>query len=533
MVRWIPLVLILTGTVHAQRANPQKLREAVCIPRPPFNFSHGGNLTSDAKPPTIAEIEKRMRGDDGDAEHYIALARHYNRDTEKEKVNAALRKAYTILEKRCRLPGCTGYDLALAGTVLIEMERLEEGAALCRRALETSPADYRCWLEMAMVHKRRFYKSLTGGKDMPFNWKLDADQQVVVSSGLKPEDAAVAEKHLKELWSCYHKLVELSPLTEEAVLSRIGIVLEGNMLDKVVLSAQGKLKPHGAAEALYHPLFADELMRLAEARGHDMGSYAMALNLRIAMLHVPGPGEVRAELTKEEKASLIKTLAPLSKLADHADKETAWNSAMMVGVFLEQFVEAGSGDVFYRKALKLFPERNAAAENLGYSLAIAGKDKEALEVLEAQYERQPTVRVGLLLAHHLFNMKQHARAGAIVQELAAKHGEDPSCRLALAAIALSQSADPKQLAQAGAHLDKARQSLFVAAGKDKFDPAQAKGIEFNKDDPEHWRKCYQFLNALYRGMNDEPLQAYVELRTLDNLGMFARWVPLALKAFEE
>src|SRR5688572_28927727 len=97
MARWIVCLLLLASPVQAQRVNPQKLRDAVCLPRPPFNFSHGAHLRSEDHQPSRAEVEKRFRGDEGDAEHFIALAGLYDREKEKDKISAELGKAHALL----------------------------------------------------------------------------------------------------------------------------------------------------------------------------------------------------------------------------------------------------------------------------------------------------------------------------------------------------------------------------------------------------------------------------------------------------
>ncbi|MFO0969219.1 MAG: tetratricopeptide repeat protein [Gemmataceae bacterium] len=176
-------------------------------------------------------------------------------------------------------------------------------------------------------------------------------------------------------------------------------------------------------------------------------------------------------------------------------------------------------------------------------LVTQGRAKEAIEVMEEMHKRAPSLRTDLMLAFLLFDQGRLERAEELVRDLTAKHGKEPECQLALAAFCLRRSADGKQLEQAREHLARAEKALPSDAaapapeemGAEEQDAPAAPGkgrIEFNRRDPNYWRSQHRFLKAIYMGLTDQPLKAWVELRTLRTENPQDQHVEAALRAFE-
>jgi len=544
MVRWFALLsLVVVNPLHAQTVRPDKLREAVCLPRPAFNFQYDAKLNSDADKVTLEETIAACKADPTNPERHLALSEKYPSE-QKDKQLECYGRVVALLEKRVAAGECGGFEMAMLGRALVALDRVEEGQALCRKGVEAAPRDYRPWRELLQVHRLLAQKAL--GKDGKgfVDWKFGPAGVHVNNMGIGAAEAEKAVTHLKVWNECLTAMRRLAPVTESIVSDRIGSFMEHRMMMAACDAVRGTLTPSNASQFMLHPVIIDELALMGQARKEDLACYALAINFQFALFQMEGAKKTDG-LSAEQKRKIVEILTLASKLIDSPNRETAWKAAMMTAVVLEQMVEKSAGEPFYRKALVIAPEKTAAAEMLAWNLVTQGRKKEALDLIEGVHVRTLSMRTGLLTAHFLFDLKHFDRAEAIVSEVAKRHGDDVECQLALAAFCLRRSADAGQLALAKQYLARAEKLLPAipvhgpsksavdgSEEQEKPAPAQKPDVEFNKPSREHCRHSLQFLNAVYLGLTDQPLQAWVELRTLRLQDVNNTRADEALKAFD-
>jgi Flp pilus assembly protein TadD len=537
------LLLALPASAQAQTVNPDKLREAVCVPRPPFNFRADTNFnvnTADWLPSQEVALA-RVKADEANPESHLTLA-HTCTAEQQELAAACCRRVLTLLELRVQQPNCSGWELAMYGGALRGLKRSQEALTYCQKAVAAAPNDYRVWREMAYCEHWQALLALGMDGTFSVNWKTAPEGWRVTYTepplGTRPEQAEAAARHNAAVEECLLMMRRLTPLTENNVHERMFLYMYfctvGDLCDRV----RGKPGPGRAAWGLTQAFYVEEFELLGQARGGDLSSFAMALQLQM-VLSGPAPEAKDAPTAQQRKDRIVQLLQPVQALVEGKDRETAWTAAVMTGTFLAELAEDPRGELFYRKALQLAPEKSTAAENLARRLVKGGKSKEAVQLLEPHYRSGANLRCSLLLADALFEDHQFDRAEAVVRELTKHHEAEAGCQLALAAVCLRRAADPAQLRQAAEHLARAEKRLqsdsenvpaFEAGAGDP--KAATLGVQFNRADPEYWWKQYQFLYAVYQGLTGKAREARLTLSTLALDDLVDPHVKLALKAFE-
>ena len=507
----LPPLAPASGPLDKDHVDMGRLREAAHVPYPAYEKAWGSASSLEAvdTPARMAEKQKGLKGDNGDAEAYVKIGEMYDDDRQPAKARAAFEKAAGCYQARVKAAPKDAALLAKMAEALCRDGHMPEAEAAARSATVLAPQEPKAWIALGRVLHAESLHRLTG-QDRAADIRDDfTEYQVLVARLLKdrPTPAAIADAKALAVQAraAFGKAVAVSPTDAAASQARADFLESGGLgLASPLRELRGER--FNVLREMYPDAYFADVEQVARLKPDDPEALrdGAALDADIpASRGEKGMDDRETKffhslprLYREAAQAKMDRLAVLGKSADAAKAAPALEALGEVQhVVLRDDVLA---EATLRQALARDPARPRAVYVLARILTNDRRYADLEALLMDQLTRADTVQDRLLLARTLDKEGQAEEAQAQAQAAWKLRPDDSETNLCLAAVLLRRSGDdPLRLGQAGERLRAAASALGAHPGR----AAAAR---------------YAVLQSIYLGLSGDPDAAEKEvLQVLD------------------
>jgi tetratricopeptide (TPR) repeat protein len=461
-VAFIALGLLAAG----QPIDKEKVRRSIALPGTTILYTGGGNVSTVGRirpidadadlPERIAQAEKGLRGDPGDAARYSFLSDLYYQGQMRDKGAAALKKAVALYRPQVEAHPLDGLLLTRYADCLDCRDETTwaEMEPLFRLAACLSPGEWECWVNLGAHLVQKGENLLAGGLSLGAFLPMLLEQRAREGK-ITPETARQAEESFAEALLCLDRAVAAAPGEPTAYLARAGFHINQALM--------ALMRKHLRGDALGERPFdtltdcCKDLWRAAALAPNDEQVLGVALwyELMSGISAHAGrsPTGILSALPPERRTLVQRAVARLQKMAEDKSPRAA-RAAELVGVAALYMGDIAKMHSYMRRALRMNPRLSQA---WNFCMAFINRQEEPREHLEVLHEQlkhidSPRNRFLLAKGHEMVN--EYHKAEQVLERGLRYSPDDLMCNLGLAAL-LMRKDDPAALARAGKLLDRA------------------------------------------------------------------------------
>jgi len=467
------LICLLTAlAVHAvtPEVGKEQLRKLIKLPTlsfqpdwtfdPETGFALGsGNTDRRAE---IDSLRSQLKFNETDAEREQRLAELYAAMGEKTNSRNSWNHAFQYFRKQTEAQPDNGALLAGLGASLHAVGREAEAESVLRRAVQTSPNDWRCRIALGRYLDNRARLAIVDRP--PPNPRTRPE---TTDNRPTADDAALAQKWLAEADGCFDKAVALTT-NESVVYFRRGMhrCLKTIVLNQIRIAG-------GVSEPVLDPFdgcfSAESLADLQQASRLAPRDYRLNAGTALFEIYSATASKGHADwdhftwnaLPGRSQKSVREELTRLQDLAEASDSDAAAGAAEVLGILEGPILHEPERSIgSLQRAVALQPEREQAWEVLVATLAQNQRYNELLEVCENQVKHTDSARAHLMLAKAHEKLRQWEECEDEARTSASNDPDNVLADLSLGALLLKRSdADEAVLAEADDWLSRCESVL--------------------------------------------------------------------------
>jgi tetratricopeptide (TPR) repeat protein len=519
MKRWISLlILAMALTARADSALDAKaqLRKLCQLPSLSLTFAfridpkEGIQFAENdqARDETIAALEKGMRNEPSDAEHYLHLARLYaRRKNGQADAKRTREKAIELFRKRVESHPEDGPLLAALAGALMESD-IDEAERVVRRGVKVAPGDWHCWSCLGDILVSQAFSAL---------YKKDADESPnalemfkrVAQNKPAPAQLEASQKKLDEGMACLNKAVSLAPKEPGVYEKRGADRCSASLLDMLKGAALGKEVNPLKLTTVYFSGDGENdfktVARLSPTNYHALGSIVLFEAVREALSHGDDSGFSGhwSGYSEKSQKTVREAMTGLNKLADHPDKHLASQALLIEGVMQEVIIgDLSASEKSLRQAVLLNPQRSETWEMLDTIFITEKHYDDLASACEARLKYETTPRTLFLLAKARDELNQADKVEQLLQKMLELSPEDFNANFGMAVILLRRT-DSHSIIRSTGLLEHASAILDQAP--------------VNEETEQQRLKVY-FTSGLYYGLidlNDKARKVFQDILNHD------------------
>lgn len=492
-----------------------KFRAAVAFPISSVQY---GILTNNGEKeeelPPVSVIEKKLVGDQRDAEWLVKLGDALSKDRP-EQAKRAYEKSVAAFRKRIEKEPKVAkhyYDLVWP---LGELGRPAEELAAAKKCVELDPKCADGWAALRDCYWEEFRRLVYGDAEK-VSWHFSSDRpppEIVRPLTAAQKDQARAL--LEEIGRCHREWKRFTPDTLDSASQDILLQSQWELFQAYFRTGDWDLNN----PALYQGILSSRLRERLIEQGkqkEDPAALGMAVFSQIAVFatETNDPDWTMEKMTAEQKTALASTLQPLEKLAEHKDPIIA-----MKANFILAALSGGDAPRMMRlaaRALELAPCEGAVVDLM--TKAQAGQGGDFKQFWLDHLRKHPSVRPWLNMAEAHFKANCLADADRCLREAEKLDPKDRTVQLARAAVALKSGDD----ALAARILDALQSRLEEAAPEDPI---------FHAKDVPGVPDAYRYLRAVHDCLNGKCEQGRAQFSDLCDKKIFAEAITEGLAAY--
>lgn len=526
-------ILLFAGSLQAQpktiesdpnlqrlfrKFDPVKLREAIAFP-----VSHvkvGVKMdSSDKKDESlpIAVIEKKLRGDDRDAEWLLKLG-HALSEAKSDRAKDAYERAAALFRKRIeREPKSGKHHLDLI-EALQGLEKPAEVFALARKCVEVEPKNDLAWAALGNGYWHEFFK-LLGGNTEEVKFQFHTDKPPQLPRPLSAAEKDYVRKLLGYIKRCEderskHATDDIGSIVHSALMSA-----HWHMFDRYFQTGQWNVDAGAFAQFIGQRTVTALAKHGREKNDVASLGFAVFMQAMACRQESKDPNWSYNKLTALQKQTMAELLDPLEKLCGDKDHEKAAKATIFLAT-LSLMVEGDlkKGKHYAERALEMAPRESGVVDfNVIVKKAI---EADVEQFLVDHVARHPSARAWEHLATLHFRKKRFAEAERCLNECEKIDARSPVLALARAALLLKR--DEASLKDAGKVIDAIETRL-------EEDPTK-KGL-FMVEEVPSFKDSYRYLRALHTALSGKWEQGRDELFKLREEEILVEAIDQALEAF--
>jgi tetratricopeptide (TPR) repeat protein len=466
---WITVLILTLAAVQGTWGGPvdsEKLRQVIDLPMQSlwskmgltlgFSFSpaQGFHMQMQVLDLTaeVAALRQRLARYPDDARAHQRLGDLYAEEGDAGSARQEYARAVALYRRQAQAGHAGGRLLAEFGAALGQTGADAEAESVLRRAVRTSPREWRAWAALADLQEGRARKMLTGQKP-------------------GPEQIAEAQRLLGDARQDYDRAVAAAPL-EPRVYARRAMFLSDSLgwLESLIQAARSGTEPSFQIRIPAQAIA--DFTRAARLMHSD--PYAAATLAWNRFFYLAGRHGGRAglstaalwqSLTEAEKRPNRQIMTRLEQMARVKDRRAAARALTALGFLQYETFEpqnVARAQMNLRRALALDSRRPDAAEMLMHIYALEHEYPELAALAEDRLRRQDSPRLHVIAAYAEFKRDRPDAAEAQLNAALKREPRDFAINLALAAVVLKQGSGSGRLAEAAEYLQAAAASLGTA-----------------------------------------------------------------------
>lgn len=529
----ITILLFAAGSLQAQpktiesdpnlqrlfrKFDPVKLRESIAFP-----VSHvkvGVKMdSSDKKDESlpIAVIEKKLRGDDRDAEWLLKLGQALS-EAKSDRAKDAYERAAALFRKRIEREPKTGKHYLDLIEALRGLEKPAEVFVLARKCVEVEPKNELAWAALGNGYWHEFFK-LLGGKDEKVDLQFNGEKPPQLDRPLAEKEKEYARKLLGYIKHCENERSKYAVDDASSVLHYSIMGAYWHVFDTYFRTGQWNVD----ATAFAHLISERTVSALARhgRETDDPPSIGFAVFLQVLSYRRESkdPDWSYDKMSPAQKQAVAALLKPIEKLCSDKDQAKAAKATLLLAM-LSLMVEGDlkKGKHYAERALEMAPRESGVVDfNVIVKKAI---EADVEQFLVDHVARHPSARAWEHLATLHFRKKRFAEAERCLNECEKIDARSPVLALARAALLLKR--DEASLKDAGKVIDAIETRL-------EEDPPK-KGL-FMVEEVPSFKDSYRYLRALHTALSGKWEQGRDELIKLREEEILVEAIDQALEAF--
>ncbi len=498
--------------------DPDRLREAIAFPIGRVLLGIGVKQSNKDEELPIAVIEKKLVGDERDAEWLIKLGRAL-KDAKSDGATKAYEKAAAALRKRIEKEPKNGELYLQLGEALEEVHGFDAGFPLARKCVEGDPTHHRGRGALGSHYWMQFLRHVYGDKEK-INWEVRSNKPPSTDiRAMTDAEKGKARTLLKYISHCEKERDRHTPEDVNSVM--VNVLMEGHraLFDSYFRTGQWDV------EAAAYPRFLSGRVVAAYAKHgrekQDPGAYGLAAMAQMAAFAREATERdwSFARMTPAQKKIVAELTDPLEKLAENKDRATATKATFILAMLAMMEEDVASTTRYAEKAFVLAPCEKAVIDMNAMLVKEEGKlDYE--KFLLSHAAKHPSTRVWELLAVYHFRAKRFDEAERYLREAEKLEPQARRWQMARAAILLKRGAGT--LREAGKILD---------ALEKRLDEKEEDKCLIVVEDIPKFQEGYRYLRALYTALSGKWEQGRDELAELREREVMVDEIGPALEAF--
>jgi tetratricopeptide (TPR) repeat protein len=487
----------LSAVAQAHQVGKTKLRKLAYLPQVyvQWKWELGTiGLDPQATAKRIVVLEKKLQGDDADAERYAELAELYEDDTRPEEVcDGAYAKASQLFQERIKREPGNGWLHAQLALVLWPNAVAMEAEAL--EAVRYSPRDYRCWRALGQSRVQRVIQPFIGieqGSLLAKRLTWDQLFELIPAEQLSPDQLKQTESRLQEASKCFDKAVSLAPEEPEAYQWRLTFQYAAFCFRLMLSGLQPQLLADCCRGFQDSDIFNDarDIVRLRPDDPESLDQQAYMYWL--AAMYIEGgktkPPETASDeddifdvcdhLSNEAKKNIALSVKSLEKLAKSDQPGPAASACRHLALCFAFLGDIGKAEVQSTRAIELEPTCEESWDSLLTCRRSQDKKdhgRRTYEVCKQKLRYFPTPRTQLFLARECVDLQLLDEAEGALRTALKDHPDDIPCWLGLTATLLLKDDRPETVAEVRRILNQMLK--VVPQGNDKDQRAELVFLE--------------------------------------------------------
>ena len=480
--------------------DPAMLREAIAFPVSATQFDLKIASEKDEEIPPVTVIEKKLVGDDRDAEWLLKLGDALDK-IKSDRAKGAYERSVAAFRKRIeREPKVAKHYVDLCDP-LYRLYRPAEAFACAKKSVELDPRNADCWWVLNDCYWRELTRLICeDGANL--SWQSATGQPP--PDVVKPLTDAQKEKAhtlLRHIEHCQQQWQRHSPAGPQNLIVCDTYRYFWDLFDNYIRTGEWDAAINERFKLNMLKKLPEKLVEYGR-ENQDAVAFGVAAGCQFASFakESQDPQWSPGKMTAAQKGEFAATLQALEKLADHKDTTIAIKASVTLAALALVTDDQPGLERFAAKALGLAPREKAALD----MMAVAQKNRPGADKFWEDHARKyPSARVWLLRSFTHFRNKKYDDSERCVREGEKFDPKDRSIQLAKAALALRKG--DATLSEAGRILDELQKRLDEPAEKDAL---------FGASEHPSFPDSYHYLRAIHTALSGKWKQARDQLLKL-------------------
>lgn len=498
---------------------PAKLREAIVLPTSEVDLALGFKIESsesEDKLPSVAAIERKLVGDERDAEWLLKLGLALTQ-AKSDRAKEAYTKSAAAFRKRIeKEPKVARHYLDLTRP-LSELGQSDQVIASAKKSLELDEKNPDGWAVLRDASLTEI-RTRVFGDTKAVSWKVSMGKTLPdVVPPLTDVQRESVRGLLKQVQYCQQQWSRRVPNDLENLARSVAFDAEWEIYDAYVRS--GTWKGASAFQLLLSKNMIEALIDLGD-QGSNPDAYHVAATFQMMAFLVAAkdPDWSLAKLTAPQKQAMARIIQPLEKLAGNDKKPIAAKACFSLSFIAMRMDETKKAKQFAAKSLALAPRDRGIIYWM--VLVQTAKDPDADELVQfwlGHVRKHPSTHVWHQLAYLAGDVGDITHCVREAEKIDAKAR---NIQLMKAALALKRG--PSGLADAGTILDALEKRLDEPDERDSL---------LRVAEHPNFQDAHRYLRAMHTALSGSWEKGRDQLIELRDKDVLVEPITKALQAF--